>query len=458
MWAFYSSNGIDCTDADAVTGFTMSYSQPAGSYIYIAFCTGGNWFSLNTAGNAVNISSTPPGYALLSEKGNTPAQLQALSTIPAFIHKSVQVVVGLAAESSSAMPKIKMSVKCSANEQKTQKTEYSPIYELGDDAMVTSISYEGTTSAGGALDVKAQTLKPDGTYSGWKAPADLAGTPAQSIQIRAIYSAPDIGSSSASLSSVQTVYFNSQYSAVEGRGEIISQTLDWHLPVKACRVNIRHSPLGDSTMRVFAAFRASPILILGEQLGIGSGTRKTFQMAHKNGIKYDTVKVYYDGVRIFTGWELNCEVGRITCSAQSGVIVSCDYEYGWDTEAWTPLSLYNSYSLEDYDESEYRYEGDANNCSVCAIKISLATKTGNASNESIGTATGSAKTFKLKYKASANPTIYADGTALDRKNYTLLSDPQYVRIAAGNGKKLTASYKWISETPRVYRFTSVFSA
>ena len=450
---------ISCLNADSIMSFNITHSQPQGTEIFLAFNTGDTWFKLDTSGNAVSISSETPSYATLAEKGNTVTQLKALANIPAFTKKNVRVIVGLSAEdSASSFPRIKFSLNGYNNSQLTTKNEYSPTYELDDDAVITAVTHDGNASNGGAITVKAQATLPDGSQSGWLDLSDIQGMAAKNIQLRATFNSPTIGTSTASLSQAVITYFNSSYSAVEGKGDIITLSQDWYMNISDCRVNIRHSTLERSTMKVYAAFRKSPVLIHSEQLGVGSGSRKTFQLAHTNGIRYDSVKVFYDGTQIFSGWELNSEVGRITCTAQSGVIVSCSYEYGWDAETWQELSLVRQVSLEDYDESEFRLETDSNGCSIGAIKLSMSTTSGSVTSERIGTGTGSAKTYKLKYKASNTPTVYADGSALDRKNYRLLDDPQYIRVAAPASKSITASYKWVSETPKIYQLTAVFSA
>ncbi len=453
-----SGSEINCSNADTIKSFNLYYSQPTGTFIFLVFNTGGQWFKLDASGNAVNISSDIPSYNTLAELGNTVAQLKALTNIPAFTKEKVRVIVGLGAvDSASSFPKIKFTLNGYINEQLTQHIEYSPEYELGENSVITNISHDATTSNGGTISVKAQALLPDDTLSGWLNLSEVQGMAAKNIQLRATFNAPTVGTSSAILNQAAITYYNSQYAAVEGKGEIITLSQDWYMNISDCRVNVRHSPLERSTMKVFAAFRNSPVFIHSEQLGIGSGDRKTFQLSHTNGIKYDSVKVFYDGVQIFSGWEFNGEVGRITCTAQSGVIVSCSYEYGWDSETWNELSLVKQISLEDYDESEYRIDTNNSGCSVGAIKIALSTTSGSVTGEALGNGTGSAKTYKLKFKASNTPAIYSAGTTLDRKNYRLLDDPQYIRIAAPAGKSLTANYNWRSETPKIYQFTAVFS-
>ena len=177
----------------------------------------------------------------------------------------------------------------------------------------------------------------------------------------------------------------------------------------------------------------------------------------EDGIRYDTVRVYFDGVQVFSDWELNGEVGRITCKAPSGSIVTCSYEYGWDLETWRELSLVSRISLMDWDESEYRLDAGSIGCSVGALKFSMSVKSGSIGEEVIGKGTGTSKTYRLTRNASAMPTVTANGSALSRMNYTLLDDPKMLRVAAPSGSTIRASYNWVGDTPKIYQFMAVFS-
>ena len=230
------------------------------------------------------------------------------------------------------------------------------------------------------------------------------------------------------------------------------------MPLHHCRLTINHAPLENSTLKAYVTFREQPKDIRGETLGIGSGGRKTFQLAHTGGIKYDSFKLYYDNVQIYDAFELNCEVGRVTCEAPEGVIVSCDYSYGWDFEQWEQMTLTSRLAMEDYDQSEYRFSQPENTKSMAAIKIVLGMTSGKITNEIIGTGAGTARSYKLSHRIlDGKISLTANGSAINSRNWLLLNDPQYVSVAAGAGQVIRATYDWISEPPVIYQFAAVFA-
>ena len=198
--------------------------------------------------------------------------------------------------------------------------------------------------------------------------------------------------------------------------------------------------------------------VRGETLGVGSGGRKTFQLAHVDGLKYDSLKLYYDNAQVFTDYEFNTEVGRVTCSAPSGVLVSCDYDYGWDKEEWHEMSLDSRWSMDGYDRSEYKFSLDSNTKSAAAIKLQLIMSSGHINNEQLGTGAGTAKSFKLSHIINDGKiSVTANNVLLSSKFWTVLDDPQYISVAAPAGQIIRASYDWVSEPPTVYQFSAVFS-
>ena len=122
------------------------------------------------------------------------------------------------------------------------------------------------------------------------------------------------------------------------------------------------------------------------------------------------------------------------------------------------MELTGQYSFEDYDQSEYRFSTSEAGKSVCAIKIILGMTSGSVVNERLGTATGTRQSFRLSKRINDGKiTVSADGANLDSKYWGLLDDPQYISVAAPAGKMIRASYDWISETPKVYQYSAVYS-
>ena len=470
-------NIINCTNASAVTGFSFTYSQPAGTQIFLAFSTGdsvdpvqmsssgevhavgdddqGAWFRLNSSGYAEIIDTQKITYESLIDEGNSINDLKALTNIPAFKGYNVRIAIALySPDPTNAIPAVKIAIKVRNDTQTTQKIEYSPIYELGQNTQLINVIAKTEISNNASISVEG-CINENGI---WKSVNSLAGSEAQKLQLRAIMNAPQIGSSIAKINEVNIIY--SEGTGIingDGTSEIVSKTHNWYKDVKHCRAIIKHAQLKESSMKVFASFRGQPSSVVNETLGTGDGELHTYQLKQKIRVNFASVKLYFDGIQTFGNFEVNCEVGRITCTAPQGVIISCDYDYNWQDETWQELTLKSLTRKDEYDESEY-YLRSSTAGSITALKIAFYMKSGHINNESIGTGKGKDYTYKLAHHVKdGNITITANNASLSKNNYYVLEDSQYVKIAAVNGQTLKASYDWISETPTVYNFHAVFS-
>ncbi|MBR0035579.1 MAG: hypothetical protein IJP54_07865 [Synergistaceae bacterium] len=455
-----SSTLVNLAGASRVTGITIHGSQPAGTARYFAFRLNDAWGKLTPVGNFQAFASNSADFSNIAGNGNTAAELAALTDIPGLAGKTFGIAIALYAEDpDNARPTARMTFNCSTDTQQLNNTQYSPVYDLGQGSQIIRLSADTETSSGGSVEVLAQATLDDGSLTGWKALDYFSGLKAKSVQLRGDYKAQTVGTSSAEIKGASVIYSNGS-SLASGLvdGEIISQTQDWYMPLHHCRLTINHAPLENSTLKAYVAFRNQPTDVRGETLGIGTGGRKIFQLAHTGGIKYDSFKLYYDNVQVFDTFELNCEVGRVTCEAPEGVIVSCDYSYGWDFEDWQKMTLTNRLSMEDYDQSEFRLSQTDNVKSMAAVKIVLGMTSGHINNEVLGTATGTARSYKLSHRIlDGKISVTANNSAVNSKNWILLDDPQYVSVAAGAGQVIRASYDWISEPPIIYQFMAVFA-
>ncbi len=460
--AVCKNTGLDFRNASAVKGLSVTASQPSGTEIYFAFSDGGSWFRLSTTGTAESISSSTPSFETLKASGNTPSQLRALTNIPAFAGKLILAAIGLSsADPDNAKPSVKLSASCSVSSQTTSYTEYSPVYALGEKSVISDVLFDKLESSGGTVTVTGKIFSSDGSESEWLTPEQMKGTPADSVQLRCVYYSPSPGSSSASLSRLDVKYFTGSSGAPMTEGRIYSVTEDWYMNIKAARLSIKHSALDQSTMKVYAAFRKSPGHAVKENLGIASGSRKTFQLSHTGGIRYDTFRLYSDNQEI-TSYELNGESARVTLTAPEGSVIYASYDYGWDKEIWREMALSERVSLADYDMSEYRIEIADGGYSAAAFMIETKCASGWVQSEVIGTGTGRMQTLKLKHRASVLPHVeYGNANAneavLSKKNYTLLDDPRFMRVAAPAGKVIRCQYTWQSEPVRIMQVSAVFS-
>ena len=454
------NNVLNFTRADKVSKITVNGTQPSGTARYIAFCINGIWGKLTPSGTFSPFTSNTASYTNLEEHANTPQELEALTDIPALAGKSCGTAIALmSTDPDNILPACSLSFTCSANGQQLTAIEYSPVYDLGAESQIVSLTSQTAATNGGSAALQARITKPDGSLSEWGALDSFSGVKAQAVQFMGTYKAQSVGVSSAKIENASVIYSDGK-SITSGvsDGEIISLTEDWYMPVKSCRLTVKHSPLEQSTIKAYIAFRKSPTQVKAENLGIGTGGRKTYQLQNTGGLKYDTLKLYYDNMRVYTDYEFNCEAGRVTCAAPEGVIVSCDYEYGWESEEWQEMSLSSRLSYEDYDQSEYRYSGSSEGLSVCALKMILSTTSGHINGERLGTSTGRVQSFKLSRRINDGKiNVYASGNILSGKNFTLLDDPQYISVNVSAGKIILADYDWISETPEVYEYYAVYS-
>ncbi len=454
------SSYIDLTKASRVTGITISGNQPAKSTRHFAFRINNQWGKLTSSGTFQAFASNNADYDNVRNNGNIASQLELLSNIPALAGQTVGVAFAMSTtDPDNSLPTAGISFECVTDTQQLVNVQYSPVYELGNNAQIISLNAETLSSSGGSVNVEAQATLENGTVTGWRPIDTLAGQKCMAVQFRGNYASTNPGVSSAKISSASVIYSDGSNLATGlTDGEIITHTQDWYMPIHNCRLTINHAPLENSTIRAFVCFREQPKTSRGENIGIGSGARKTFQLLHTNGIKYDSFKLYFDNVRVFTDYELNTEVGRVTCIAPDGVIVSCDYDYGWDSEDWKEMRLSSRLSMDTFDRSEYRYSQSDNTKSMAAIKIRLSTTSGRINNEVLGTGTGTARSYKLSKRVlDGRISITSNNATLNSKNWMLRDDPQYVSIAAPAGQTIRASYDWLSETPTVYQFAAVFA-
>jgi hypothetical protein len=443
------TDAFDCTTSTSVEGFTITGTEPANTSRRVIFTVDGTQYKLDSSG-ALVAESDP-------ENGNTVAELEAITTVPGFVGKMVGATIYLYAEDPEGqMPTIGISVKGKSASQQTVKEETSPVYNLGTDAQIIKLEASVTVTNGGTAVVEARI-----NGGAWGTLASFAGLAASSVQFRATLTAPNIGVSSARINQVSVLYRTGNgLVAGVGRAEIVSVTKDWHIGVRECRMNVKHARIIDSVMRAFVSFRDNPQIVQGEVIGVGTGESGTYQLANVTGIKYDSVRLYVNSARVYSGYEVNTQVGRITYTAPVGAELTADYEHGWKQEIWDEMEHNGTVPALDYDTTEFKFvlPIDEDPKSVCTVKIDLEVTDGHIDGESIGIGTDVMHTYSLSHIVKDGKiTVYSNGTALPASAWTLSDDAKSVKVAAASGAALTVDYDWISETPEVSQFIAVFA-
>lgn len=459
---FINPTGIDCTNADYVDGFTIFGVQPANTQRAVAFKVDDVWSRLNPDGSLTALATQSLTVESLLAEGNTAAELEAVTALSGFLGKRIPVAIALYAEDPDGeMPTLKLAVKAKNDTEQHSIKEFSPVFQLGDGAQIVGLAATVQTTGEAVATVTAQITKPDGSLSAWAALNSFSGQYAAAVQFKAALSVTVIGSTdSARVNNATIIYRAGGVVSGAGTASIYSITKDWQDLQEQCRAMLEHIALKDADIRPYAAFRDRPVRVVGEEIGVGSNALAHYDLHHTNGVDRDSLRLYFDGVRQYTGYEVNTAVGRVTCTAPRGVIVSVDYEYGWGIEKWYELEKQRVLVGFDYDTSEYKYllPADADPGSVCALRIDLITTAGHVDEEVLGEGTGTIRTYPLDHIVrDGEMTVYADGVLRPSADWTLTADAKGVRIAAPAGTILTASYDWISETPTLYKFAGVFA-
>ena len=453
---------LDCSMLDYVDGFEVSGPQPPGTKRKAAFFVDGAWHRVSSDGSLAPLSVQAITADDVLYEGNTAPELSALTGIPGFAHKTVSVAIALQADNpSGAKPAMGLSVKGRSDVEIMVKTELSQVYEMSDGSRILNLDAITDAADGGSVTVRGQIAGAGGEASDWLPLESLIGVQASSIQFRAVYSASELGVSTAKADLVSLTYRRGNGIIVGvGASEAVSVTRDWGNPLSQCHMSVRHSRLIFSNIRAYAAFRERPSLSFGEEFGIGNGEFGTYSLDNPDGMKYDSVKLYFDGARQYGGYEVNSEVGAVSCAAPPGAVITADYEHGWALEEWREMQSSGTVSRADYDKTDYRLmlPISATPRSICAVKLALEVVDGHIDGEQIGAGTDMLRSYPLSRIARAGKVnVYADGDALPAANWSLSEDRRFIRAAAPAGAIISADYDWISETPEVYQFIAAFA-
>lgn len=453
---------IDLSQVDTIEGFAVSGVQPSGTDCRIAILANNVWCKITgfETGSLAPLTTQTITTESVLEEGNTIEELKRFTSLPELAGKKVKLAIALWAETAENTPTLKLALKCkNANNQYT-KTLTSEMYTFAQESEITAITSKLDTKDGGTLDLLAKVRKADGSESEWSALATHKGQLATGIQYKATFSVGAIGTAYAYLSGIATEY--SPASGIVGAGtvNIISVTENWNIPLVSVRMSVRHKRLQDSVLTGYVAFRTLPTSVIGETAGIGTGELASYDLTHKNGIHQDMVKVYFDSARQYSGFEVNAASGRIHCTAPTGSVVTVDYEYGWNQETWEPLANTGTRQGINYDTTEFRYTRplSALPASICTTKICMETVSGTSEGEELGIGTGQTRTYLLAHIAKAGTmSLRVDDAVLPASSWLLAEDGKSVRVSAAKKAVITADYDWISETPIVYQFASLFA-
>lgn len=448
-----SKTPINLLDKTAITGITTEGIQPANTTRHVAFKVDDTWkkLTIDTVGGATLTSLSDQNVTAdsLILEGNTPAELDTVTSVPGFVGKLVYPAVAMyVAESATVMPTFGMTIDAEIDTivNTYTYTDYSQEYVLSAEADVPIVSCvaDTTTTGNGSVDITARIRQGD-TWSEYMSIEAVHMKEANAIQLKAVYNVQTTdGTDSCKIDKVTITYNTAGAIVSGGTTEIVTITQEFTNDLVYVHAYIKHEPLVDAQLKTYCSLRPTPQQRTMYQIGNGTGANRVYQL-QDTGVNQDTLMIYVDG-NIVQDFSYNTETSQVSLTAPNGSVVSASYEYGWGPATWVEMTKGTS-QINDSGNytTEYTYVIPSHETplTVTAVKYALIRPEGTVTNEVIGVGTGKQQIIQLPHQAKKE-TIECTGQWSFDQNNNLLT------VIMPEGSDIVVSYDWVAETPTVY--------
>ena len=443
-----SRTGINLLNYSAVNKIAVTGEEPSGTKRRLAFKVGDTWNKLAVNNGAATLSALPTqtltADSVLKE-GNTAAEVISATSIPDFAGKIVYPAIALYADSSATvMPTIGLKANATTTTAKYTQEGYSQEYHLSDTPVSIASLKADIAAKGAASAAVTVSLKNGDNWLDYIELVKAIGQKATDIKFKTIYTVTKTdGSESASLNNVTCTYTTSGNKVTNKAADVVTVTKEFTNDLVYIHAYVKHKPLKDAKINVYAALRPTPKKRDMNQIGTGSGETQTVKVDDV-GINQDTLRLYYDGKAAYD-FDYNTETSEITFKAAAGVVVSASYEYGWKAADWLPMTqglTQNNDSGNDTTEYTYTVPAHKDALTVTAIRYELLRPTGHVSDNVIGIGTGTRQIIKLPHFAKKETIVCSGAWSYDY-------DSRLVTVVADKGTEIKISYDWIAEQPEV---------
>ena len=431
---------FDLSAETSCNGFEIAGTEPEGTQRRLMFEIDGQLYKFGNAGLIEYEDYFDVEHIL--KDGNTVAELLDLQTIPAFVGKRVYPVIALSAdESALVLPKIKMSLKVKSFNDCYTKTEYSPIYDLRDNAKIKELRSSIYTNGNATVTLYARIFNPENKL-------------ASKIQYKAVYVLTSLdGSDFGAVNYVRCFYSTDADISAANTQEIISLAQDFNADLKTAYLLVKHSELADAELKAYVNFSPLPVRRENVPLGTTTGTSQTVYLevdgvVDKN-VVADSLHIEIGG-KTLSGYYYDTENSTVTLQADAGKEILASYDCG-NAEDWREMELDSATFNDGVYSSRFIYRfTDFINKKVAAVKIVLKRLSGTVEMSNLGTGTGKLQYFALPHKAKLE-TLTAGGSWRYDEEGQILSTV----IAVNN--EVNAGYDWQGNLPRVYGYIAGFS-
>lgn len=405
----------DFTTASSVDGFTITGTQPTGTDRRAVFVVDGATYKLTVAGGegtptAVTASTTEE----ILENGNTMAELATVTSIPAWVGKTVTPVFALYADGDTEaenFPTLSMTAQYTIIEDKYDKTDESQEIELASDTVIiTDITVNSETSDGNTVAVTVSLYNNGwGTYIPL---TDALGQEASKVKFKAVSTVQTIGVGVCKLNSVKVSFRRKGQKISATDSVIITNTRDLGMAAKYIRTSLTHDRIKDAELKAYVTFKDGFQQRTLYSLGTATGNAQTFSLPD-TGINPATLSIMVGSNKIYS-YDYNLELGTITLTGEAGKEVFASYEYGGGVENWLEMEAVGTQVYES-DKTKYNSSfskslpDSAVGKQIAAVKYELSQLPGTAT-ENLGTATGKEQKFVLAHDAKEETLVIPGAT------------------------------------------------
>ena len=461
-----SKKPFDTTGQTSVEGFTISGNEPTGTTRRFIFKVDDNLYKFSGS-NVVSYTSAGELEDILAN-GNTAAEVNAVTSIPAWLNKKIYPIIALQAPvDASGLPTANITLKVRCQNDVYEKIVETPEYELavaeGSSVIprIADISVNTAATGNASVAVAVKLQNPSGEWSDYMGVTDALNQEAVAVQFRFTFTVTTLnGADSVKVNSINVKHTMGATAVSGDTAEIYSIVQNYESDLQTCYVIVKHKELVDSKIQAFVNFMSEPKKRVLIPLGTASGVLEQFSLGvdgeKDTGINQGSIQVFADGVPV-TNFSYNVEVSEVTVNATAGAAITASYEYGHDKETWLemPVQVYQQPYLDDGTYmTRFSYtldDDDAVGMKMSNIRIQLYRPTGHVDRASLGVGTGLIQQFVLEHQAKQE-TIDCNA------DWQYDPDSQILTCVAEKGTEIVISYDWLGENQTLYSFTAGWSA
>lgn len=459
---------IDCSKFESISSVSVDADVPENTSLHFVFqLNGGNWKKYSTTDKAWQDITGDVTADNIAEVGNTLAEVQALTSteLASFVGTTVNLAIALTMdESQTDVPVVrgvKFVGKTPANV--TSETVDGPSYTLSDTnaaVRIISIKVNKTETGNGKVQVLASAKLAGGTWSDYADVDTYVNTKVLAIKFRAVLSVSKIGTDKAEFNGVEILHRTDDVAVLtEGTGVVLTKTYNFINPISRAHLMVKHPIVADTEVTAQIALRESPTTVKGEVLGTGTGASQTVTLANTTNLASHDFALYFDGVQQASGaYSFSPTDGQVTFTADEGVSVTADYVYNWSKETFVDFThdtVYpdkNDNTLVD-DQFDYIAGDNDPKGSVGTVRVSIEQLTGMEKDVVLGTATGSAQSFKLSHHAKQETIAVSPSKA----TWKYKDNTDVLTVTAPAGESITVSYSWAGRVNYLESIACIFN-